>query len=138
MTDSIFPIFAIGLGFREQFRVNFTKIFTPREPTEDDGGNLEKLQDLLRVLQKSMGYTEGNAVIDLLGVDLDALHQVFMETQHYASANFVEEAMKQKSMEHYDAVIVVMTEDIPATCIEEESLIIRLKVDKKPFIIQST
>lgn len=113
-------VFAVGLGIKTGQSVRYVKAFTHTD--KNDG----PVQDFLRILQERLEYIEGNAVIDMKGVDLDALHQVFIETNHSGAAGFIEEAMKLEKAARDNAVICVMESNNPPTCMEESYLVMEL------------
>lgn len=113
-------VFAIGLGIKQGPTVRYVKAFTHTD--KNDG----PVQDFLRIMQERLEYTEGNAVIDMKGVDLEALHQVFVETNHSGAAGFVKEAMKLKKKNRKNAIICVMATNEPPTNLEESYLIMDL------------
>jgi hypothetical protein len=126
-------IYAVGLGFRNETYVDYAKTFTARNPSGEDPGNFVAVQDFMRIMQERLEYTQGNAVINLVGVDLDSLHDVFTETGHADSAKFIKELMSLPPDELEDAIICIMTEDNPPTRMEEESLLMQLEVNAEPF-----
>lgn len=131
--QTFIPVYAVGLGFRDETFVDYAKTFTPRNSSGEDPGNFDAVQDFMHVMQERMEYTGGNAVINFVGVDLDALHDVFTETGHADSAKFIKELMKIPPDELGDAIICIMAEDKPPTSMEEESLLMQLEVNAEPF-----
>lgn len=113
-------VFAVGLGIKEGQIVRYVKAFVH---TEQNNG---LVQDFLRILRERLEYVEGNAVINMKGVDLDALHQVFVETKHSGAAGFAKKAMKLKKKKRANAIICVMETNEPPTCLEESYLILEL------------
>jgi tetrahydrodipicolinate N-succinyltransferase len=113
-------VFAIGLGIKEGPTVRYVKAFTHTD------SNDKPVQDFLRIMQERLEYVEGNTVINMKGVDLDALHQVFIETNHSGAAGFAEEAMKLKKKKRKNAIICIMETNAPPTCLEESYLVMEL------------
>lgn len=127
------PVFAIGLGFRNEVYVDYSKAFQQREARGKDKGNVGAVQDFMRIMQERLEYIEGHAIIDLCDVDLEALYDVFMETNHKGSAEFIEQAMQIDPNDLKDAIICIMSEDKPPTGMEEQSLLQKLRVDAEPL-----
>lgn len=113
-------VFAVGLGFKKGQTVRYTKVFTH---TDD---NDVAVQGFLAIISEHLAYTGSNAIINLKDVDLEALHQNFIEADHPGSADFIEEVMKLKNSKRKKAVICIMATNEPPTCLEESYLILEL------------
>jgi acetyltransferase-like isoleucine patch superfamily enzyme len=111
-------VFAIGLGIKEGPIVRYVKAFTHTD------SNDVPVKDFLCILREHLEYAYGSAVIDMKGVDINALNQVFIETNHSGAAGFAEQAIKQKKREN--AIICIMETNAPPTCLEESYLVMEL------------
>jgi len=122
MTNPNKPVFAIGLGFREQGYVRFEKVFCQREASGNDAGNVAAVQNFLNIAEKMLSYKKGNQVITLKGANMKQLKQTFEFHKHGGTVDFLKAAKGRKK----DAIIVIMATNEPPTNLEESYLIMEL------------
>lgn len=91
-------VFAVGLGFKNKAGINYFKTFTQNDK------NHNAVEGFLDILAEELNYGSGNALISLENEDLDHLANVFLETGHSGSADFINEAKNRDG-----AFICIMT-----------------------------
>ena len=93
-------VLAVGLGFKEDSKIEYVKSFT------QSGGNHDAVEGFLDIVAEELDYGSGNSIITLENIDLGNLADIFTKTNHSGSADFINQAKSRDG-----AFICIMVEN---------------------------